>query len=58
MVAQRKIGAKAQASYLRRLAIVFADELRLKIVTELYMREMSPTQFYEGIRRRFRTGDL
>jgi DNA-binding transcriptional ArsR family regulator len=32
---------------LRRLAIVFADELRLKIVTELYMREMSPSQFYE-----------
>jgi DNA-binding transcriptional ArsR family regulator len=34
-------------SYLRRLAVVFADDLRLKIVTELYMREMSPKQFYE-----------
>jgi hypothetical protein len=37
---------KSQASYLRRLAIVFADELRLKIVTELYMREMSPSGFH------------
>lgn len=40
-------GIKSRAPYLRRLAVVFADELRLKIVTELYMREMSPTQFYE-----------
>lgn len=30
---------------LRRLAVVFAVELRLKIVTELYMREMSAKQF-------------
>jgi len=29
------------------LAIVFADELRLKIITELYMREMSPKLFFE-----------
>ena len=36
----------SQAAYLRRLAIVFADELRLKIITELYMREMSPSRFY------------
>lgn len=39
-------GARSRASYLRRLAIVFADEIRLKIVTELYMREMSPSQFF------------
>ena len=39
-------GSKSGASYLRRLAIVFADELRLKIVTELYMREMSPSGFH------------
>jgi hypothetical protein len=32
---------------LRRLSVVFAVELRLKIVTELYMREMSPKQFFE-----------
>lgn len=31
---------------LRRLAIVFAVEIRLKIVVELYMREMSAPQFY------------
>lgn len=32
---------------LRRLSVVYAVELRLKIVTELFMREMSPSQFYE-----------
>ncbi len=31
---------------LRQLAIVFAVEIRLKIVVELYMREMSAPQFY------------
>lgn len=45
-VARVWTGNKSQASYLRRLAIVFADELRLKIVTELYMREMSPSEFH------------
>lgn len=29
-----------------RLAVVFADPIRLKIVTELFRREMSPSQFY------------
>lgn len=42
-----RIDIESQASFLRRLAIVFADELRLKIVTELSMREMSPKQFFE-----------
>jgi hypothetical protein len=32
---------------LRRLAVVFAVELRMKIVIELYMREMSAKQFFE-----------
>jgi DNA-binding transcriptional ArsR family regulator len=32
---------------LARLSVVYADPLRMKIVTELYMREMSPTQFFE-----------
>jgi DNA-binding PadR family transcriptional regulator len=32
---------------LKRLAVVYADPLRMKIVTELYLREMSPTQFHE-----------
>jgi hypothetical protein len=45
-VAKVWTGSKSRASYLRRLAIVFADELRLKIVTELYMREMSPSGFH------------
>lgn len=45
---QVEIGTEAQISRLRRLGVVFADELRLKIVTELYMREMSPTQFYKA----------
>jgi DNA-binding transcriptional ArsR family regulator len=36
----------AREANLERLAIVFEDELRLKIVTELYMREMSPSQFF------------
>ena len=40
------IGLKSRAAHLRRLSVVFAIELRLKIVTELYMREMSPSQFY------------
>ena len=39
-------GTKTRASYLRRLAVVFADELRLKIITELYMREMSASGFH------------
>lgn len=47
MTAQLAIGIKSQAAHLRRLSIVFAVEIRLKIVTELYMREMSPKQFYE-----------
>ncbi|HET8861782.1 MAG TPA: winged helix-turn-helix domain-containing protein [Solirubrobacterales bacterium] len=29
------------------MAVVFEDELRLKIITELHMREMSPSQFFE-----------
>jgi hypothetical protein len=45
-VAKVWVGNKSRASYLRRLAVVFADELRLKIVTELYMREMSASGFH------------
>jgi hypothetical protein len=40
------IGTRTRAAYLRRLSIVHAVELRMKIVTELFMREMSPTGFY------------
>jgi hypothetical protein len=46
MAARLGIGVDARER-LRRLAVVFAVELRLKIVVELYMREMSPKQFYE-----------
>lgn len=35
-------------AYFRQLAIVFADPIRLKIISELYYREMSPSQFYES----------
>jgi hypothetical protein len=38
---------KSHVEYLRRLSVVFAFDLRIKIVTELYLREMSPKQFYE-----------
>jgi len=40
-------GLRKQADQLRRLAVVFAVPIRLKIVTELYQREMSPKEFYE-----------
>lgn len=46
-VSKSWVDLRSRVEYLRRLAIVFADELRLKIVTELYLREMSPKQFYE-----------
>ena len=47
MAAKIWVGIKSRAAHLRRLSVVFAIELRLKIVTELYMREMSPKQFHE-----------
>lgn len=39
-------GSRERVEHLRRLAVVFAVPIRLKIVTELYQREMSPTQFF------------
>jgi hypothetical protein len=41
------IDVRERVEHLRRLAVVFAVPIRLKIVTELYQREMSPKQFYE-----------
>lgn len=38
---------RSQAGRLRRLAVVFAVDLRLTIVTELYQRAMSPKQLHE-----------
>jgi hypothetical protein len=40
------IGVREQVEHLRRLAVVFAVPIRLKIVTELYQRDMSPSQFH------------
>ena len=47
MAARVAIGIKDREAYLGRLSVVFAVELRLKIVTELSMREMSPKQFHQ-----------
>lgn len=46
-VAGNAAALKVCLARLRRLSVVFAVELRLKIVCELYMREMSPTRFHE-----------
>jgi hypothetical protein len=40
-------GVRSRIAYLRRLSVVFAFDLRIKIITELYLREMSPKQFYD-----------
>lgn len=40
-------GIEPRVEYLRRLSVVFALDLRINIVTELYLREMSPKQFHE-----------
>jgi hypothetical protein len=47
VVKQGDSDLKAQAAALARLAVVYVDELRMKIVTEAYMREISPKLFYE-----------
>lgn len=39
------IGSREHVEHLRRLAVVFAFTIRLKIVAELHQREMSPAQF-------------
>lgn len=45
-MARIKTKVKSRLDYLRRLSVVWASPLRLKIVTELYLREMSPKQFH------------
>ncbi len=42
-----KVAANADAPYTLRMAKVLADPLRIKIVLELYTRDMSPKQFFE-----------
>lgn len=46
-VAKLAADIRSRAAALARLAIVYADPLRMKIVTELYLREMSPKMFFE-----------
>jgi len=46
VVEKIKAGVKSRLQYLRRLSVVWASPLQLKIVTELYLREMSPKQFH------------
>lgn len=47
-MAKSKSDSRTEAhSPLTRLAIVYDYPLRMKIVTELYMREMSPKEFFE-----------
>lgn len=41
-----QMGTQSQASFLERMGVLFADPLRERIVTELYMREMSPSGFH------------
>lgn len=41
------LGMRKRVEHLRRLAVVFAVPIRIKIVTETYQREMSPKEFFE-----------
>jgi hypothetical protein len=47
VAAKIELGIKSRSAHLRRLSVAFAIELRLKIIAELYMREMSAKQFHE-----------
>ncbi len=41
-----QIGTQSQESLLRRMGVLFADPLREQIVCELFIREMSPSEFH------------
>lgn len=45
----RRVRIGTGESRLLRLGVVYADSLRLTIVTELWMREMSPKQFFDEV---------
>lgn len=45
-MATARVRVGPQPTFLERIAVVFADPIRLKIVWELYRREMSPSGFY------------
>lgn len=44
---QTLLDNRTRADHLRRLAVAFASELRLKIITEVFIREMSPKRFFD-----------
>ena len=46
-MAKLKTEIRSRLPYTLRVAKLMADELRMKIVMELNMREMSPKEFYE-----------
>lgn len=41
------IGVRERTEHLQRLSVVFAAPIRLRIVMELYQREMSPSEFFK-----------
>jgi hypothetical protein len=45
----RRVRVASPESRLVRLGVVYADSLRLTILTELWMREMSPSQFFDEV---------
>lgn len=47
LTAPRDDALEARLAYLQQVAVVFAAEIRIKIVSELYQREMSAKQFFE-----------
>lgn len=47
MAAKIATRVKTRREHLRQLAIVFKVEIRLEIVAELYIREMSPKEFFD-----------
>jgi DNA-binding HxlR family transcriptional regulator len=49
VVAKVKTRDAKRRAYLRRVAVVFKDDIRIKIVNELFQREMSPKEFYEEV---------
>lgn len=42
-----RVRISTEPSYLTRLGVLYAHPLRIKIASELYMREMSPTEAFE-----------
>jgi hypothetical protein len=47
MVPRIASSVRSRREHLRRLSIIYTIEIRMKIVVELFRREMSPKEFYE-----------